>query len=227
MSCPPSRGPDRLAGSSAMVAPEHDNAQAFAGFITICPMQDRGTSGVTRRTVVRGAAWAVPVVVLGAPAQAVAASCTYAVTIVNTLLAGSLSGFDMLVRDTKFDAVPSTTALFTVGTKMPVLQLLVTCNGQPAAGVQVAVASDGQIDIEGIPLVKFVSPTIPTNVLEGTVVPSPYLGTTDAIGRVNVAVATATFQGPDAKPRDGVFTVVAGGTSTTFTYRLYDGIPLS
>ncbi len=182
---------------------------------------------VTRRAVVRGAAWAMPVVVLAAPARAFAASCTYAVTIVNTLLAGSLSGFDMLVRDTKFDAVPSTTALFTSGTKMPVLQFLVTCNGQPAAGVQVAVASDGQTDIEGIPLVKFVSPTIPTNVLEGTVVPSPYLGTTDATGRVNVGVATATFQGPDPKPRDGVFTVLAGASSTTFTYRLVDGLPLS
>jgi hypothetical protein len=87
---------------------------------------------------------AVPVVVLGAPAQAMAASCVYQVVIVNTLLAGSLSGFDMLVKDTKFDAVPSTTALFTVGTKMPVLQFLVTCNGQPATGVQVAVASDGR-----------------------------------------------------------------------------------
>ena len=71
---------------------------------------------VTRRAVVRGAAWAMPVVVLAAPARAFAASCAYQVVILNTLLAGSLSGFDMLVRDTKFDAVPSTTALFTSGT---------------------------------------------------------------------------------------------------------------
>lgn len=182
---------------------------------------------MTRRTVVRGAAWAMPVVVLAAPARAFAASCTYDVVILNTLLAGSLSGFDMLVKDTKYDAVPSTTALFITGTKMPVLQFLVTCNGQPAAGVQVAVANDGQTDIEGIPLVKFVSPTITTNVLEGTVVPSPYLGTTDATGRVNVAVATATFQGPDLKPRDGTFTVTIGGQTKTFTYRVFDGIPLS
>ncbi len=190
---------------------------------TLAPMSNRDSGPVTRRAVVRGAAWAMPVVVLAAPARAFAASCTYDVVILNAVIAGSLSGFDMLVKDTKYNALPSIFALFTFGTTMPVLQFQVTCNGQPAAGVQVAVASDGQIDIEGIPLVKFVSPTIPTNVVEGTIVPSPYIGSTDGTGRINVAVATASFQATDPKPRNGTFTVTIAGQTTSFTYRVYDG----
>ncbi|MGB2699325.1 MAG: hypothetical protein WBC31_03045 [Candidatus Phosphoribacter baldrii] len=177
---------------------------------------------VTRRAVVRGAAWAMPVVVLAAPARAFAASCTYAVTIVNTLMASAL-GFDLYIKDTKYGAVPSATAPFTSGVRMPILTLLVTCNGVPVPGVPVSIAADGQTDIEGNPLIKFVSPTITTNVVEATVVPSPYVGTTDATGQVNVAIATATYQVIDPKPRNGTFTVTIAGQTTTFTYRVFDG----
>ncbi|OPZ52265.1 MAG: hypothetical protein BWY91_02384 [bacterium ADurb.BinA028] len=182
----------------------------------------RGSAPIRRRAVVRGAAWSVPVVVLAVAAPAVAASCTYAVSIVNTL-AASAFGFDLYIKDTKFGAVPSTTAPFKTGTRMPVLTLLVTCNGVPAVGAPVAIAGDGQTDIEGIPLLKFVSPTITTNVLEGTAVPSPYSSTTSATGQVQVAIATATFMAADPKPRIGVFTVTVGAQVFTFSYSVFDG----
>ncbi len=178
---------------------------------------------VTRRTVVRGAAWTLPVVVMAAPARAFAASCTYSITIVNTLLAGSGSGFDLYIKDTKYDAVPSPFALFTFGVKMPILTFVVTCNGVPVPSVQASIAADGQTEVEGNPLVKFVSPTITTNVGEGTVVTSPYVGATDATGRISVAVATPTFSDTEPKPRDGTFTATVAGQTTTFTYRVFDG----
>lgn len=190
-------------------------------------VETRGSTSIGRRAVVRGAAWSVPVVVLATPVPAIAASCTYVVTIVNSLAAGSGTGVDLYIRDTKFSAPPLTTASFIAGLTLPVLTFLVTCNGVPASGVSVAVAADGQTDIEGVPLVKFVSPTIPTNVTEGTLALSPYLGTTDATGQVSVAVATATFGGADIKPRNGTFTVTVGATVATFTYRVFDGAPLS
>ena len=82
-------------------------------------VETRGSTSIGRRAVVRGAAWSVPVVVLATPVPAIAASCTYVVTIVNSLAAGSGTGVDLYIRDTKFSAPPLTTASFIAGLTLP------------------------------------------------------------------------------------------------------------
>ncbi len=171
------------------------------------------------------AAWAVPTVIVGAPAQAFAASHTVAVSITTTG-AGAL-GFDLYVKDTKNIGPPRVTS-FTTGTSMPILAFQVLIDGLPAAGVTVTITPDANTDAEGNQLLKFVSSTSPTNLLEATSVP-PYSTTTSATGTFAVGVATATYFSTEPRPRTGTFTVTVAATATppattiTFTYEVLDG----
>lgn len=192
-------------------------------------MAQRGTRSRSTRPTRRAAlavAWSVPVVVVGAPAQAVAASHTVTVKI---LTAGAgLLGFDLYVKDGKFGGPPSTIAGFRTGSTMPVLAFQVLIDGLPAVGVGVTITPDSQTDIEHNQLVKFVSSTYPSNLGEGTPMP-PYSTTTGTGGTFAVGVATATYFSTEPKPRIGTFTVTVAATATTpattitFTYEVFDG----
>lgn len=178
-----------------------------------------GSAPIGRRTVVRGAAWSAPVVVLGVAAPAVAAStgCTPRIDIVT--LTAAFGGFDLWVNDRKYLAPNGGTDFASNTYRIPTLTFRVTCDGVPLAGVEVKVIPDGATDHEGNLLLRFVSPT------SGDVIEAPgpapiFPGVTNSSGLVSFGVPVAELDSLDPLFVNGTFTVsiTSPAASTVFTY---------
>lgn len=173
---------------------------------------------IRRRSVVQGAAWAVPVVLVGAAAPAWAGSnCVPQIQIVTPTAAGG--GFDLWVNDRKYLAPNGSTDFASNTYRIPVLTFKVTCDGEPLAGVEVTVIPDGQTDHEPNLLLRFVPPDS-GNVTEAPAPAPIYPRTTDAAGLVTFGVAVAELDSQDPLFVDGTFSVyvTSPAGAAVFTY---------
>lgn len=172
--------------------------------------------GLTRRNLVRGSVWTAPVVAVGFPAPASAASCLAKVSISPTGLSGA--GFDLYLRDS-----------LNINANVALMTLTATdLAGLPIIGASVSVFGDEQKDGEGNYMIGF-SPTSQTSGFGESPSKRVTAGTTSASGALSVKVSTATYGVVDCGqiPKTGVFTVVVttacGAVPTVFTYQIWDG----
>ncbi len=187
-----------------------------------------GSDGVSRRRLAAGAAWAVPLVAVGAAVPVIAASCDVAVTIETQGLSGG--GVDLHLRDTK--ATNSETNVLPSTTTVVNLVFLITVGGLPVEGVTVVVAGDDTKDSEGNFMIGF-SPSTQTSGFGESPTKRTAAVVSDASGLARVKVSTATYNQADCGhiPRAGTFNVAVttecGSSNQSFTYRIFDGLPLA
>lgn len=190
-------------------------------------------TGIARRRVAVGAAWAIPTITVAALAPAVAASPPVNVLIATTGL--SSGGVDLNLRDTK----ATNSATNTSPTSLTIVNLSLTIVdylGNPVPGATVAVAGDDRVEFEGNYLIGF-SPASQTGGFgESPTKKTVSALTTNAAGQIVVKVSTATYGAVDcpAAPwnSSGTWTVTVtypGMTPIvkTFSYLVYDGIPVA
>lgn len=186
-----------------------------------------------------GSAWAVPALVVAAPAPASAVSpsaCTATVTLVNsTVMAGGTS-VDLYLRDSKNQNSASTEPAANPAPAVnssPVLNLtfsVATTGGAPIAGLVLTIAGDETRDSENNYMIGF-SPTSVSSGFGESSTKKTASVTTSATGTATVKVSTATYNNADCGflPRFGTFTVSmmlpCGSFSQEFTYQVYDGLP--
>ncbi len=189
--------------------------------------------------MVVGSAWAMPALVVAAPAPASAASqsaCTAVVTLVDsTVLAGG-SSVDLYLRDSKNQNSSSTDPAANPAPAVnssPVLNLtfsVYTTGGAPIAGLALMVAGDETRDSENNYMIGF-SPTSASSGFGESSTKKTASVTTSATGTATVKVSTATYNNADCGflPRFGTFTVSmtlpCGSFMQDFSYQVYDGLP--
>lgn len=183
----------------------------------------------SRRTVTRGAAWAVPVVVVAAAAPSMAASCDVEVTVVTPGL--SSGGFDLFIRDGK--NLNSNTNTDPGGTRQVLnMTFAVTVGGTPLTGASVTVTPDATLDAQGNRMIGF-SPSSQTSGFGESATPKIASVTTGGTGQFVVKVSTATYGSGDCPfiPRSGTFTVTVAAPCATavsvFTYQVWDASPMA
>ncbi len=196
---------------------------------------DDDDRGLSRRTMLRAAAWAAPIIVLTTAAPAAAASGeVLQVRMITTAL--SANGFDISLEDTK-NTNPTTENTSRDNAQAVVATFRVTTpNGAPVPGATVTIATDGQRESQNN-FVIAVSAMNETSFGEASVGRlSSVAVTADDAGLAKVKVSTATYNQDDCDPvpvrRTGVITASASQTgfatgSAVLTYEVIDGITLA